>query len=164
MTLADDVTRNEAELGGSFDHIFVDAGTGMTAAGLLLGRLAARRNGHLHIVLMAEDEEAFLDRLQVFQKWDMNLRGEEVELPEDAYSLYLPRNAKSFGSVNRTVLNAVEKYARDFGVLTDPVYSAKLLWESEMIMKEKKLQGKILIIHSGGANGLSGFVDRFSFA
>ena len=52
-TLLQDIERNEAAHDLSFDHIFVDAGTGFTACVLTLLNELRQRNSQLHIVRTA---------------------------------------------------------------------------------------------------------------
>lgn len=42
------------------------------------------------------------------------------------------------------------------GIITDPVYTAKLFHEASIITKHYSLRGNVLIVHSGGGTGLFG--------
>jgi 1-aminocyclopropane-1-carboxylate deaminase len=75
------------------------------------------------------------------------------------YELYLPSNAKSFGSVNAGVLQEVVHWARSDGIVLDPIYSAKLFYEAKKIIQQKNLQGSILLVHSGGQLALCAYHD-----
>lgn len=143
LTLAQDIGRNEREVGLTFDHVFIDAGTGLTAIALLKGFTGT---GHLHIILMAEDEEAFLGRLRAF--------GGSFSVP---FTLYKPQNAASFGSVNERVMQEIRDVAATEGILLDPIYSAKLFIEGRRISIDTKLKGNVLFVHGGGALSLMGF-------
>lgn len=141
MTLAQDIARNEKELGFSFDHVFIDAGTGLSAIGLILGGVRAL----VHVLLLADDEKTFLLKLHRFSKD-----------PHQHFVLHRPETARSFGSVNRTVLDEIQFLARHEGILTDPIYSAKLFFETRRVLKD--IEGKALIIHSGGAHSLHNYI------
>ena len=41
-------------------------------------------------------------------------------------SVISPATARSFGAVNRTVLDFIKDFAQNEGVILDPVYSAKV--------------------------------------
>jgi 1-aminocyclopropane-1-carboxylate deaminase/D-cysteine desulfhydrase-like pyridoxal-dependent ACC family enzyme len=43
------------------------------------------------------------------------------------------------------------------GILTDPVYTAKLFLEAERICLVQEISGNTLIVHSGGGTGLFGY-------
>ena len=73
--------------------------------------------------------------------------------------LYHPSKLKSFGSTSKSLFGFIESFAKEEGVLLDPIYSAKLLLEAEAIMNKKNLEGSILLVHSGGALSLSGFCN-----
>lgn len=156
MTLADDILRNQQESGVVFDHIFVDAGTGLTALAMHFGLRQAGSNAAVCIVSMAEEEEKFKERKKDVMNW-MGLEGDALA----DFRFLRPATAPSFGSLNGTVREAVLRYARNFGVLTDPVYTAKLLLTAEQLIAEENLMGNILVIHSGGTATLHGYADRF---
>lgn len=161
MTLGTDIQHNEQQAGLRFDHVFVDAGTGHSAAALALQFAEANHPAQVHIVLMAEDEEAFEAKMkEQFRPWFEKCGGSKSSQANENYLLYRPENARSFGSVNRRVLNAIQRYAQDYGVLTDPIYSAKLLMEAERIISQNQLGGNILIVHSGGVQTLPGFAGK----
>ncbi|MCK4934903.1 MAG: hypothetical protein KAR79_04885, partial [Simkaniaceae bacterium] len=104
-SLSIDIERNQRENGLIFDHILIDAGTGMTARGLIEG---APLKSHIHILALAK-----------------------CTFPNSGnpYTLHRPQNAKSFGSVNRRVFQTIRDVARKEGILLDPIYSAKLFDE-----------------------------------
>lgn len=142
MTLAADILRNEQELGFSFDHVFIDAGTGLSAIGLIMGGV----KGIVHVLLLADEEEQFLTKLVGFNKE-----------PRTQFVLHRPKQARSFGSVTQTTLDEIRFLARHEGILTDPIYSAKLFLETRDLLKD--IQGASLLIHSGGAHSLHGFAS-----
>ncbi len=159
-TLYEDVLQNEKEQHIIFDHIFLDAGTGMTAGIFAIMSTFHQHNRNLHIVLMAEDEQAFKTNLSRWNRWVADIyRISPLPLPNINY--YFPTTARSFGSVNQTVLQEIKYLAEFEGILTDPIYSAKLFMTARHYIIEKKLEGNVLIVHSGGGTGLTGFQDRF---
>lgn len=157
QTLALDILRNGIEAQLDWNHILMEAGTGLTAIGLLLGWPADAPPVCVHILLLADSEERFLQRLDQALTWDPNAR--RPILGQD-FKLYHLQNAKSFGSINQTLLRGIVQLARTQGLLTDPIYSAKLLQESHHIIQAQHLQGNLLIIHSGGLQTLIGFQDK----
>ena len=159
-TLALDILRNQSQLGEDFDHIFIEAGTGLAAIGLILGLgYVLKRTIHIHVVLLADTQEIFLEKLHAFHTCFRTLVQEEVPCFSRTVTchFYTPSTAKSFGAVNGQVLHTIKKIAREEGFLTDPIYSAKLFFEAFRIIEDKGLKGNILITHSGGALTLMGF-------
>jgi 1-aminocyclopropane-1-carboxylate deaminase/D-cysteine desulfhydrase-like pyridoxal-dependent ACC family enzyme len=163
LSILVDILRNERESGVCFDHIFIDAGTGMVAQSLLAGAAALGRKIKFHVVVLAgsfEDFESGLSRV-------MQYTGEFLDVspcPLPAYHLYYPVTAKSFGSTNRTIFEEIRRIAREDGILTDPVYSSKLFLTARQTILNKNFRGNILLIHSGGGLALSGFMDHPVFS
>ena len=155
MTLIDDIQRNENEIGLHFDHIFIDSGTGLSAGALVLGNSRRENPAQIHIVLCAGDEGHFKGQLALLQKWKNQFFPENQPLAS-SFNCYYPATAKSFGSVNQTVLSEIQRMAREEGILTDPVYSAKVFYTVRQLFKSHDYQGNSLIIHSGGCVSLFG--------
>ena len=160
-SLFTDILRNEQNISKQFDHIFIDSGTGMTAGVLHLLNGYCGRKSIIHIVRVAASSEFLRKRLKVFSDW---LRGyfplisENLDFP--VYD-YPSASGRSFGSLNTTILQTVREIAVTEGILTDPVYTAKLFYTAKIQIVRQKLKGKILIIHSGGGTGLTGFSEKF---
>lgn len=146
MSIAEDILSNEKNLDCTFQHIFVDAGTGFSAAGLIKGLAQQNHQSHIHVLLLADDESTFKNKLK---HW--------IGMQANNYHCFYPTTAKSFGSVNQQIKNEVKRMAREEGILADPVYSAKLFHESRKFIAAEHLKGNALIIHSGGTLTMAGF-------
>lgn len=147
MSLAWDIQRNEKDLGFNFNHIFVDAGTGFAAAGLIKGFVQEEHPALIHVLLLADQEAVFKLKLE---QW-------LGELPSNFCCVY-PKTARAFGSVNQTIRNEIKRLAQEEGILSEPIYSAKLFYETRNYIEEHKLEGNGLIVHSGGILTMTGFV------
>ncbi|KAL6072427.1 D-cysteine desulfhydrase [Balamuthia mandrillaris] len=175
-----------------FRDVFVDCGTGMSAAALILTldwlhRLPFTRVHVLHLAGSPSsssntDEEEFLqvlNRCQDFFLHQLHSASSPASsstsssferwtgslLKERGVRLYRPVDAPSFGSVNQSVLRYVAEFACREGILLDPVYSAKLFRLAEEQGRKKEMQtedGGCVVIHSGGALALSGFQKRLA--
>jgi 1-aminocyclopropane-1-carboxylate deaminase/D-cysteine desulfhydrase-like pyridoxal-dependent ACC family enzyme len=160
LSLPLDILRNEQELDVEFDHVFVDAGTGLQAVALLLGLAYCKSRAIVHVVLLAqttaEFEKVLGELMHIFELFI----GEEVSA-QKKFQLYHPQKGASFGSVTKSVMQDILRFARAEGVLTDPVYSGKLISESKRIISDEGLKGNILLMHSGGGLSLSGFQAQF---
>lgn len=146
MTLADDIVRNETELGLHFNHLFVDAGTGFAAIALIKRMAELNHRVIVHVLLLADTEEVFASKVKYW-----------LEFEPQNYNCFYPSTAKAFGSVNQTIRNEIKRLAYDEGILADPIYSAKLFYESKRHIQMKGLEGNVLIIHSGGTLTMPGF-------
>ena len=163
LSILVDILRNERESGVRFDHVFIDAGTGMVAQSLLAGAAAIGRNTVFHIVVLADSFEDFKSGLsQVIQYTEEFLHVSICSLPE--YHMYYPTTARSFGSTNSTIFSEIKRIAREDGILTDPVYSSKLFLTARQTILDHTLDGNVLLIHSGGGLALSGFMDHPVFS
>ena len=102
LTLVVDMVKNMEELDCTFDDVFVEAGTGMTAAALIVGFGYLGFPVKIHVVQLAgnqeELEEGIKEIIQSFCRW-MMVQEQEVT-PHLNYQIHQPSNAKSFGSLN----------------------------------------------------------------
>lgn len=159
LTLPLDIMKNEIEAGVSFDHIFIDSGTGLMASALLLGSAWIDIKAKIHIVLMAEDQSDFLNQLNSYHS--LFCKGMKLEMPLPShFELYTLHKSDGFGKVNKQLFRFMTDFARKEGILTDPIYSGKLFMKAKHLICSKELKGKILVIHSGGAITLAGFQDQ----
>lgn len=146
MSLAKDIMRNEQELGQTFQHIFIDAGTGFSAAALIYGLENAMHQAMVHVLLLADDKTIFQEKLE---RW--------IGFNPNNYLCFYPKTARSFGSLNQSIKSEIKRMAYEEGILVDPIYSAKLFHETRRYLIEEGIKGPVLIVHSGGALTLSGF-------
>jgi len=158
MTLGTEILDHESASSIFFNHIFIDSGTGTTAAGLLLG-LSVKDLGarSVHITLIAGTEEEFERQLLRFSnELDVNVSGKIRRI------FHKPAIARSFGAINSQVLEETAKIARLEGILMDPVYSVKHLYTAKQVIEGNNLTGNILFIYSGSALGLAGFQEELA--
>lgn len=146
MGLADDIRTNEEQLGVQFQHIFIDAGTGFSAAALIGRLIEIKHQALVHVLLLADDEAIFEVKLT---DW--------LGFKPQNYQCLIPTTARSFGSVNQTIKNEIKRLAQEEGILADPIYSAKLFYETRRYIVKYKLSGSCLIIHSGGVLTMPAF-------
>lgn len=154
MTLSSDILRNEKESNLIFQHIFIEAGTGLQAIALILGHGISNHSATIHVLQLAPSQ--FEENLKFFKERLLN----EFNIPDFKcnYKIWKPVNAPSFGSVNKKILNKIASFAKNEGVILDPIYSAKLIIETERILSEYQFQGSKLIVHSGGSISLFGYL------
>ena len=157
LSLALDIVANECEQELMFDHIFIEAGTGGTAAALIIGLAFLRHHAKIHVLLLAEDEDHF--RKQVI-KFTTIFNGKlPIELNSILQNIqcHVPKKTKAFGAVNATIFNNIIYYARTEGIILDPIYSAKLLIEGQCLINHHHLKGNIMFVHNGGTLGIMGY-------
>jgi 1-aminocyclopropane-1-carboxylate deaminase len=162
LTLALDIIENEAQLNETFDHIFIDSGTGMMACATVLAFAWLKKTTNFHVVLMAEEEREFLETLFSLNTQFESLIGVQMEWPfvKEKLNLYRPNEGRAFGSTNKTIFDEIRRIMRTEGFLTDPIYSVKLFLKSRRIITNEKIKGNCLLIHSGGGLTLMGFQEQ----
>ena len=161
LTLPLDIIRNESEMGLSFDHLFLDVGTGFSAAALLLAFAFLQKSTTCHCLLIAGTEDDFLKQLKrlhgEFEKW----LGVNFPFPTQFNCLGSPI-APSFGSTNRELFDFIIQTSRKEGFFLDPIYSGKVFHRAKQMMDSNQIQGNVLLIHSGGALTLAGFQENIA--
>ena len=154
-TLFESVRMSETQFQLSYDHIFMDAGTGMMA-GVMAYMLAQMKHpACLHVVLVAGNENSWYKQLIKIGDWWQSILGRPAPQPVNVH-LYYPPSAKSFGAINAGVRSEIKRLAREEGILADPIYTAKLFMTVRHYIKSAEIQGNALVIHSGGGIGLLG--------
>ena len=161
LTLPLDITRNEKDVQFTFDHLFLDVGTGYSAAALLLGFAFFKKQTMCHLMLLADTSEAFMRTLRKlhteFEVW----LGTPCPFPTQ-FRFIESTLLRSFGSTNKKLFECIITYARAEGFFLDPIYSAKLFYQAkELLQVTREIDGKVLFVHSGGALSLSGFQEKF---
>ena len=146
-----------------YQHIIMDAGTGISAAVIqvLLGLFETPPQ--LHVILMAGSKADYLDRYEQVLSWFTQLFRPFSPTPVTAH-LYHPNTARSFGSVNAAVKDMCQYMAREEGVLCDPIYSGKLFLQVKHLLQTDQVKGTTLLIHSGGGTGLMGFAENWNLS
>ncbi len=154
-----DILRNESESGIAFDHIFLDSSSGMVAQSLIAGAAAINKKVQFHIVVLTGSFETFECGLNQIVQYTEDFLQDSFKSEPD-YRLYYPAITKSFGGTDRTIFREIKNIAKNDGILTDPVYSAKLFITAKQAIQDLSIEGNILLIHSGGTLALSGFIDN----
>jgi 1-aminocyclopropane-1-carboxylate deaminase len=158
LTLAVDIVRNETERGLEFNHIFIDAGTGLMAIALILGYSWILKPSKIHVLLLAGNSTDFLETLKTFHAGFEVLTQTTIPFPNN-FELHKPIHSPAFGSVSAGAFQEIIQTARQEGFFLDPIYTAKLFTESRRIIMLNELKGNVLINHSGGGLTLSGFQE-----
>lgn len=134
LTLADQVAE------GEWKQVFVDSGTGMMAAAVVLGLAARGRRLPVHVVDLTGDFERALQHWLPFVEAHYG-----VLLRPGPYAVHRPPVGASFGSQPAAVRREITRLAQEEGFLADPVYSAKLFLTARPLARPGAL-----LIHSGG--------------
>lgn len=140
------------ELKGTYDYIFCAAGTGTTAAGLLARLNQLQLNTQLHIIPVLKGGEFIATAIAKYEN--------------DLSRLYL-HSDYHFGGYAKTtpeLLQFITDFTAITGMLIDPVYTAKMFFAINDLMRkgELKKDAKILALHTGGLMGILGMKEKLN--
>jgi len=140
-----------SELPETYDHIFCAAGTGTTAAGLLRGLQQNNLKTKLHIIPVLKN--------------GMFLRTEILKYAtaSDNLILHLDYHFGGYAKTTAELFNFIKDFTATTGLLTDPVYTAKMFYAIKDLEQKNIINksDKILAIHTGGLLGIFGMKDKF---
>ncbi|KAK8165124.1 1-aminocyclopropane-1-carboxylate deaminase [Phyllosticta citrichinensis] len=160
---AEEVRKQEAELGFKFDYIVVCAVTGSTQAGMIVGFAAdGRANKVIGIDGSAKPEKTRAQVLRIARN-TADLVGLGREITEDDVVLDTRFGGPEYGLPNEGTMEAIRLCARTEGMLTDPVYEGKSMdGMIQMIRNGEFPEGsRVLYAHLGGAPALNAYSYLF---
>ena len=162
LTLPLDIMLNQEQLSVQFDHIFIEAGTGGTAAALIIGLAILKLNKTVHVLLLSDDEQQFLSTLTLFQRhYEQQLHVHiDLSVIMETIIFHTPTLYKSFGAVGSCLFHTIVKQARTNGIVLDPIYAAKLVMAGQDIIQQHSMTGNMLFIHNGGTLSLMGYQQQ----
>lgn len=135
------------ELGLSFDYIFLPTGTGMTQGGLLAGKIQAKGNERIIGISVARDSnretEIIYMMLDAFFGHPISRNGEV--LVDDSFM------CGGYGQYDDCVANTIHSLLINYGLPLDPIYTGKAFAGMVSYIKEHKIEGNILFLHTGGS-------------
>lgn len=160
---AEEVRRQEKDLGFKFDYIVTCSVTGSTQAGMLVGFAAdGRADRVIGIDASAKAKQTFDQVLRIARN-----TAELVELgraiTEQDVVLATEYGGPEYGLPNQGTLEAIRLCARLEGVLTDPVYEGKSMHGMiDMVRTARFPDGaKVLYAHLGGVPALNAYSFLF---
>ena len=160
---AEEVRRQEAELGFQFDYIVTCSVTGSTQAGMVVGFAAdGRANRVVGIDASATPTKTRAKVLRIAQN-TAGLVELGREISEDDVVLDTRFGGPAYGLPNDGTLDAIRLCARQEGMLTDPVYEGKSMHGMiEMVRRGEFAPGsKVLYAHLGGVPALNAYSFLF---
>lgn len=149
LSLADEIVAFEKRIQLPFDTIFMDAGTGISAVGLLLGlQLLKRQEVRIVITQIAGSPEHF-HKLQrtVYREFEQRF---EIQVTPNLMKVEFlkPSTSKSFGSFNQTLLLEWKSMMKELGMTVDLVYTAKHFMRVKEYLGQALKPGRFLIINA----------------
>lgn len=130
------------ELKQNYGHIFSAMGTGTTVAGLING---APQNTTVHGVAALKGAEYLKDEI------------DRLLTTPKPYTLHHNFHFGGYGKFDKAIVQYIQQFATQTGILLDPVYTAKMMLGLTQLIQQDYFepQTKILAIHTGGLWGLT---------
>jgi 1-aminocyclopropane-1-carboxylate deaminase len=89
---------------------------------------------------------------------------EKFEVPIScAWDLWPDFHFGGFGRFNAALIEYMTSFSSSTGIPLDPVYTGKVVFAVDQKMREQyfKSADKVMVIHTGGLQGLKGYRYRF---
>lgn len=163
---AEEVRRQEADLGFKFDYIVVCAVTGSTQAGMVVG-FAAQEKRRRVIGIDTADDEAMTRRAVTKIANDTSeliaAKGGKRVIVRDADIEIIPDySGPAYGLPSEQTIAAIRTAAEMEAMLTDPVYEGKSIDGLIDMAKKGHFKGqRVLYAHLGGAPALNAYYKAF---
>lgn len=139
------------------DHIYLAAGTGTTAAGILL----ANTNSMIHAVAVLKGGnflEEEIRRLLYYALLDDDLVAEKINL----LRLHVDYHFGGYGKFTSELLSFMKDFQHHHKIQLDPIYTAKMAFAFMRDLTTGKIKpgSKVVLVHTGGLQGISdGMID-----
>lgn len=139
------------ELSETYDHIFVAAGTGTTAAGLLKAIQAKNLPTKLHVIPVLKGGDFIKTEIAKYASITEHL------------IIHTDFHFGGYAKTTPELIQFIKTFTAKTGLLLDPVYTAKMFFAIFDLQHKNKISStdKILAIHTGGLLGLLGMKDKF---
>lgn len=134
--------------------IFAAAGSGGTAAGLLVGAAMLNLNLKIfavNVLLPKQDLQDYIFSLTdvCIKKYKLNIKIKKENLEIlDGYS------SEGYKNIHPGKINVIKSFAHQSGILFDPTYTGKAFYAYNDLFLKGKKNSKILFIHTGGIFGV----------
>ncbi len=140
------------ELPNDTDLLFCAAGTGTTAAGLMQGILERQLHCELHVVPVLKGGTFIKDEMSAHVQVNQQLH------------LHPEYHFGGYAKTQHALLEFMAQFASKYGLLTDPVYTAKLFFAIHDLAEKQEINkdAKIVALHTGGLLGILGMQEKLS--
>ncbi len=142
------------------EFLFLDSGSGTTAASTILALKYLQSSVKTFVVLIAGDAHEFVQTIRTFYAHMIEKLEEVFTLPVAGEDYFLLPAPSAFGRVAHVDLNATIVHARSRGLLADPVYTTKFLSVVAQTVNVHRLYGRVVAVLSGGHGTIHGFSGR----
>ncbi len=146
--------------GQQYDHVYVAAGTGTTAAGILS---ATHQGTQVHAVSVLKGD--FLNEEISKLLWYMLANEEAVNLYMDRLELNTTSHFGGYSKTKPELFRLIRSFYEETGIPLEPVYTGKALHALHTDYCNNKIHqdNRVLFVHSGGLIGGKSFAEQLPF-
>jgi len=148
------------EINECFDYVASPIGSATTFTGLIataknqgkvLGFSALKGGSYLQA-----DVENFLHRLQAETPPELSFN------PTQNWEIIDEYHFGGFAKINEPLVRFMNDFWRETQLALDPIYTAKMMWGLREMITENKIEAgsKLLVLHTGGLQGIAGMNKR----
>jgi 1-aminocyclopropane-1-carboxylate deaminase len=161
---ADELARQETELGVFFDTVVTATCTGSTQAGLVVGFLAQDKPRRLIGIDTAADAKMTRSAVTKIARATAALVGLGREVRDEDVVVDPRFCGPDYGLPDDATIAAIRMAARLEGMLTDPVYEGKSMAGLIAMARSGEIRpgARVLYVHLGGAPALSAYHRAFA--
>jgi 1-aminocyclopropane-1-carboxylate deaminase len=135
-----------------FNHVVVAGGSLCTAMGLM-----AEANQHMHLHIMPAWKGSAMDDVK-------RLMAQYQITTSSTWDLWPDEHLGGFGKWNTELYEFMTHFTNTTRIPLDPVYTGKLMFALNRRLERNEFtsRDRILVIHTGGLQGVDGYAYRFS--
>jgi 1-aminocyclopropane-1-carboxylate deaminase len=132
-----------------FDEIYCDVGTGATCVGI---SSALNNNQHAIGIVVLKGAKNINNEM-----------GDLLKLKTNSFTLKHDYHFGGYAKKNNDLIKFMKTFYDKTGIKTDPIYSGKMFYGliRELQKDNSKKSKRIIALHSGGLQGISGYEKRY---
>lgn len=136
------------EIKHKYDYIFLATGTGMTQAGLLVGKALNHGREKIIGISVARSTE---QETEILQKYLTSFSNKIQEIDKCEINVNDNYLCEGYATYNLQIEKTIHEQFINNGMPLDPTYTGKAFWGMQNYLKTEGITGKrILFIHTGG--------------
>ncbi len=133
------------------DTILVATGSGGTHAGLLLGKLLFDSPLQILSINVCNDADFCRQKIMGIIRNFKDYYGYGFSYPDDEIKVFDGFVGRGYGALDQPEILVIKEFARQEGIILDPVYTAKAILGMRTLLGKGLIQSKnILFVHTGG--------------
>ncbi len=134
-----------------FDVMICACGTGATLAGIIGGLKKNQKAIGIPVLKNAN-----------FLYEDVNIHLEEINCKNTNWHLELDYHLGGYAKYDNNLVSQINSFYKETKIKLDPIYTGKMMFATyDLIRKNKLFNKRIIAVHTGGLQGVTGFEERY---